>query len=230
MVKKKSGLIPGIAEQANKLVENSNKESNLEIQDTAGKMVLSVTADYNLTKDDEVNKFLEDKAREVLFVNAKSAVALGSIFQEVAEKLSGSNQYDGAYVKWLTMNNYNKATAHRHRVRYNLYSKATTDEGRGMIACLPQKHLAAINKHEDFESIIGIIDQGTTKCGLDELLFKKSLSQKKEKVIDASVIVEGFNNFFQDFKGFKVDDIEGEDAKDFSNDIKKIQKIMSKWI
>lgn len=249
MVKKKSGLVGGSAIQTDDLIGDIRKQADSlknkadqnkeaaasetpvkENENSQSEMVLSVRGNFNLTEDKDINKFLEDKAREILFINAKSAVALGSVFQEVADRLSGNNHHDGAYIKWLDMNGYNKATAHRYRVRYNLFEKSATKEGKGLIACLPQKYLSAINKHEDVGSVIEIIDQGSTKEELDEILFIKALPSKKEKIYDPAEAIEGFNSFFTGFTGFEPENIKEEDAKEFNSDMEKVKKIMSKWI
>ena len=54
----------------------------------------------------EYGDFLKQKSYELTLINAKGALALGKIFEEVYQKL-GKETGEGIYLEWLKSNNFN---------------------------------------------------------------------------------------------------------------------------
>lgn len=133
------------------------------------------------TKDLEINDFLKRKSFEVITINTKGSLALGKIYSEVFNRLSGSNRFDGYYEKWLLINGINKKTALRHRKRFEIYMKLSTENGKQLIALLPVRELEKLCQNE--ELYINHLNNGMSKDELKELLNKNLKLENEKEVI-----------------------------------------------
>lgn len=129
-----------------------------------------IEGNYDLTQDTKINSFLKIKAVEIKNVEAASRIELGRVLAEVFDNLSGSNQYDGLYEKWLEEVEINKRTALRHRKRYEVHSKINNPEGKQLVASLPERLMDKLYTHEELPLIIKKIEDGMEKKGLRDLV------------------------------------------------------------
>lgn len=146
---------------------------NVEITRVSPAPILSVECiegNYELTQDNKLNSFLKVKAVELKNVEAASRIELGKVLTEVYENLSGKNQYDGLYEKWLIEVEINKRTALRHRKRYEVYSKVGNEKGKKIIAALPERLMEKLYSHEKFPLIVSKIEDGIDRNKLKGLL------------------------------------------------------------
>ncbi len=93
--------------------------------------------DLNFIEDKNINEFLIDKTLELHSIQANASVELGKVFYEAHKELSGNNQYDGIYTKWLNTIGFNKMTALRHRKRYELFCWSHSVTSKNFVATLP---------------------------------------------------------------------------------------------
>lgn len=122
------------------------------------------------SEDKKVNDYLNLKNRDIQKVHTTARLVLGKIFQEVNDKLSGSNQYNGLYIKWLESNGFNRMTALRHRNRYNLYQIVTTDKAKGIIATLKQSDIDFITKSPNKDEVIKKLNtDGSLEITMDKI-------------------------------------------------------------
>lgn len=113
----------------------------------------------------EYGDFLKQKSYELTLINAKGALALGKIFEEVYQKL-GKENGEGIYLEWLKSNNFNRTTAWRYKQKYNLYLEVNSEKGKEIVALLPFKLISEICQHEQKDTIIELLDNGSS---LDEI-------------------------------------------------------------
>lgn len=115
----------------------------------------------------EYGDFLKQKSYELTLINAKGALALGKIFEEVYQKL-GKETGEGIYLEWLKSNNFNRTTAWRYKQKYNLYLEVSSEKGKEIVALLPFRLISEICQHEKKDTIIELLNNGSS---LDEIKY-----------------------------------------------------------
>lgn len=113
----------------------------------------------------EYGDFLRQKSYELTLINAKGALALGKIFEEVYQTL-GKENGEGIYLKWLKSNNFNRTTAWRYKQKYNLYLEVSSEKGKEIVALIPFRLISEICQHEQKDTIIELLNTGSS---LDEI-------------------------------------------------------------
>jgi hypothetical protein len=224
--RKTSGLL-SIREKSEKLKE---KSSNLE--KVSGNTVLPVKLeeDFKITEDKETNEFLVKKSIEVLRIQAKASVDLGKVFKEVHEKLAGDNHHNGVYTVWLEKNGFNKMTAIRHRRRYELYTMVNSENGKAFVATLPVRIIDSIYRQEDISGIAATITEGITRKELENMIASPEIFGGVDILpYDPKEAEKLYSEIGNIYKKVSLDKI-SEDNKDaFEKDMKRIEKILSKW-
>ena len=136
----------------------------------------------------EYGDFLKRKSYELTLINAKGALALGKIFEEVYQKL-GKETGEGIYLEWLKSNNFNRTTAWRYKQKYNLYLEVSSEKGKEIVALLPFRLISEICQHEQKDTIIELLNTGSS---LDEI--KCLLAPIPQKIEDKYINQENIFN------------------------------------
>ncbi len=136
----------------------------------------------------EHGDFLKQKSYELTLINAKGALALGKIFEEVYQKL-GKETGEGIYLEWLKSNNFNRTTAWRYKQKYNLYLEVSSEKGKEIVALLPFRLISEIWQHEQKDTIIELLNNGSS---LDEI--KCLLAPIPQKIEDKNLNQENIFN------------------------------------
>lgn len=136
----------------------------------------------------EYGDFLRQKSYELTLINAKGALALGKIFEEVYQTL-GKENGEGIYLEWLKSNNFNRTTAWRYKQKYNLYLEVSSEKGKEIVALLPFRLISEICQHEQKDTIIELLNTGSS---LDEI--KCLLAPIPQKIEDKHINQENIFN------------------------------------
>lgn len=186
---------------------------------------------FELTDDIEINKFLIEKSTELYKLHSKTALELGKIFVDVEEKLSGSNQYDGVYTKWLDKNGFNKMTALRYKRRYRLFEQLETVVGKNILMTLPQKMIdeLSLKPKEDIKKYLNLLDEGKNKQELQMVM-----GNKIEVVQIASMAGFDFSKEYEKIndklKKISFDNLDNKKKETLEKDIQRIEKILEKYV
>ena len=190
-----------------------------------------VDGDYELTQDNKLNSFLKVKAIEIKNVEAASRIEQGKVLAEVYNNLAGKNQYDGLYEKWLEEVEINKRTALRHRKRYDIYSKVKNENGKQMIAGLPERIMDKLHSHEKFQLIVKEIDSGIDKNQLKNMLEEEVTHVSPAMLIEEKPVVSFYKPVFTfERKIAKMTSEEKEKAKEeikaIIEEAKRLEKLL----
>lgn len=188
-----------------KVKKNTEKAKKEEVKETS-EITVTTSAGNNLlppdikfdnifTENKELNDFLNKKSTELTKIQASARLHLGKIFQDVFDELSGKNQHDGLYVKWLKFNGYNKMTALRHRNRLELYEQMKRDEAKSIIATAPQKLIDMTLKHEKKVEIIDNLNTFMTREQLSNFLEDEENKKLNLEPLHDFNLEENFKKF-----------------------------------
>ncbi|MGL5964008.1 MAG: hypothetical protein ACRCZ9_03720 [Fusobacteriaceae bacterium] len=130
------------------------------------------------TENEELDNYLYEKSIELLETQAKTSIELGKIFTEVQMKIE-----EGTYSSWLEFNGFSRATAIRHKRRYNLYEKLKEDK-KAIVSHLTVRELEHIYRTDE-KVYLDLINDGVT---LEEI--KKIIHKEKENLIPQSIQIE----------------------------------------
>jgi|GEM_PF-439067 len=186
---------------------------------------------FELTDDMEINKFLIEKSTELYKLHSKTALELGKIFVDVEEKLSGSNQYDGVYTKWLEKNGFNKMTALRYKRRYRLFEHLETVIGKNILMTLPQKMIDEISSkpEEEIKKYLKFLDEGKNKQELQMVMENKIEVVQIASILDFDFSKE-YEKISNKLKSISFDNLDNKKKETFEKDIQRIEKILEKYI
>lgn len=178
MVKKKnSALLSSIASKKNASVTETEARNNI--------ILLSETFNFEISQDKNLNDYLNEKGIELFSNEVNTNLKAGKIFTEVFNKLSGSNQYDGLYNKWLGEMGYNARTALRHRIRYDFFQSATNERGKEIFATLPIRLLDKLHVHRERDKVISLVNSLDidSKETLKSFIEKETLEEVNKTVV-----------------------------------------------
>lgn len=186
---------------------------------------------FELTDDIEINKFLIEKSTELYKLHSKTALELGKIFVDVEEKLSGSNQYDGIYTKWLDKNGFNKMTALRYKRRYRLFEQLETIVGKNILMTLPQKMIDEISlkPEEEIKKYLKLLDEGKNKQELQMIIESKIEVVQIVSIADFDFLKE-YERINDKLKSISFDNLDNKKKETLEKDIQRIEKILEKYI
>lgn len=186
---------------------------------------------FELTDDLEINKFLIEKSTELYKLHSKTALELGKIFVDVEEKLSGSNQYDGVYTKWLDKNGFNKMTALRYKRRYRLFEQLETVVGKNILMTLPQKMIdeLSLKPEEDIKKYLKLLDEGKNKQELKMVMENKSEVVQIASMVDFDFSKE-YKKINDKLKKISFDNLDNKKKETLEKDIQRIEKILEKYV
>lgn len=187
---------------------------------------------FSLTEDSMINNYLIEKSTELYKLHSKTALDLGKIFVEVEEKLSGTNQYDGVYTKWLDRNGFNKMTALRYKRRYKLFKQLKTPIGKNILMTLSQKQIDEISSKEEYEMILflNLLDEGKNK--------KDIQNELENNIVQIETLIStndfDFNKehkkITQTLEKISINDLNLKKRESLEKDIQRIEKILEKYI
>lgn len=140
----------------------------------------------------EYGDFLRQKSYELTLINAKGALALGKIFEEVYQTL-GKENGEGIYLEWLKSNNFNRTTAWRYKQKYNLYLEVSSETGKEIIALLPFRTISEICQSEDKNTIIELLDNGASLSEIKTLINPITTQNKIDNKIERTFNFDNFN-------------------------------------
>lgn len=156
------------------------QKSNASVTVTEPKLLdIKNRFEFKFCKDESINGYLSKKGTELYSNEVNNSLEAGKILTEVFDKFSGSNQYDGLYNSWLEVMEYNARTALRHRIRYNLFQVAITEEGKELFATLPVRLLDKLNVHEEKENFIALVNNSDIKSKEELASFMESENVKE---------------------------------------------------
>lgn len=186
---------------------------------------------FELTDDIEINKFLIEKSTELYKLHSKTALELGKIFVDVEEKLSGSNQYDGVYTKWLDKNGFNKMTALRYKRRYRLFEQLETVVGKNILMTLPQKMIdeLSLKPEEDIKKYLKLLDEGKNKQELQMIMENKIEVVQIASMVDFDFSKE-YEKINDKLKKISFDNLDNKKKETLEKDIQRIEKILEKYV
>jgi len=186
---------------------------------------------FELTDDMEINKFLIEKSTELYKLHSKTALELGKIFVDVEEKLSGSNQYDGVYTKWLEKNGFNKMTALRYKRRYRLFEHLETVIGKNILMTLPQKMIDEISSkpEEEIKKYLKFLDEGKNKQELQMVMENKIEVVQIASILDFDFSKE-YEKINDKLKKISFDNLDNKKKEALEKDIQRIEKILEKYL
>ena len=186
---------------------------------------------FELTDDIEINKFLIEKSTELYKLHSKTALELGKIFVDVEEKLSGSNQYDGVYTKWLDKNGFNKMTALRYKRRYRLFEQLETVVGKNILMTLPQKMIdeLCLKPEEDIKKYLKLLDEGKNKQELQMVMENKIEVVQIASMVDFDFSKE-YEKINDKLKKISFDNLDNKKKETLEKDIQRIEKILEKYV
>lgn len=186
---------------------------------------------FELTDDIEINKFLIEKSTELYKLHSKTALELGKIFVDVEEKLSGSNQYDGVYTKWLDKNGFNKMTALRYKRRYRLFEQLETVVGKNILMTLPQKMIdeLSLKPEEDIKKYLKLLDEGKNKQELQMVMENKIEVVQIASMVDFDFSKE-YEKINDKLKKISFDNLDNKKKETLEKDIQRIEKILEKYV
>lgn len=192
---------------------------------------LELEENFEITKIEEIDKFLQEKAKELLHIQAKASIEIGEILEEVYKKLAGVNHYNGTYSKWLEKNGFTKVTALRHRRRYEMFNIVKSDKGKAFVATLPVRVIDSIYRYDDFSGIMTIIDDGITKNELEKMIINSIIIDEVDALPYNSKETEKvFKKISKMFRNMSLEKVSDENVNSFEKDMKKVEKIISRWM
>ena len=207
----------------------TKKESLVEVTQNT----LSEYYDLNFVEDKKINEFLINKTLELHSIQANASVELGRVFHDAHKELSGNNQYDGLYTKWLDKIGFNKMTALRHRKRYELFCWSHSVTSKKFVATLPVRTIEKLYSHNEREHLVSLIEEGevNTNAQLMDLLEVKNALPNQEKHFNLKLddIKSEYNNVRTGIDGINLEKIKDEELESFYRDIEKVKKILKKW-
>lgn len=169
------------AKAAKKTAEKKEESSSVTVTELK-KVTIKNRFNLSLCEDAQVNIFLNEKGDELYSNEINSNIEAGRILTEVFDKLGGSNRYDGLYNAWLDAMEYNARTALRHRVRYNLYQTAKTEDAKELFSTLPVRLLDQLNVHTEREQLISLVNNSDIKTKKELSSFMDSEDIKEVNV------------------------------------------------
>lgn len=125
----------------------------------------------SFTENEELDKYLHDKSIELLETQAQASMELGKIFTEVQEKIE-----EGTYSTWLEFNGFSRATAIRHKRRYNLFERLKDDK-KAIASHLTVRELEHIYRTDE-NIYLDLINDGATLLEIKKVI-------QNEKIIGA---------------------------------------------
>ena len=220
-------------------VNNFKKKDEVEVITKKDSLVavtqnnLSEYYDLNFVEDKSINEFLINKTLELHTIQANASVELGKVLYEAHKELSGANQYDGLYIKWLDKIGFNKMTALRHRKRYELVCWSHSVTTKNFVATLPVRTIEKLYSHSEREHLVSLIEEGdvSTNTQLMELLEVKNILPSQEKHFNLKLddIKSEYNEVRTGIVGIDLEKIKDEELENFYRDIEKVKKILQKW-
>ncbi len=217
-------------ERFNKI--KKKKSASVTVTEAKSNMIsLENHFNFEICRDNkDLNIYLNKKGSELISDEINSNLEAGKILTEVFERLSGVNQYDGLYNKWLEVMEYNARTAHRHRIRYSLFKAATTEIGKKLFATLPVRALDKLNVHAEKVHFIELVNNSDIKTKEELISFMES-DNVKEVGEKYKPITPFYKPIFSYRK--KVEKLEASEAykalkelEEAEKEIKKIKKII----
>lgn len=173
-----------------------------------------------ITENKVLDRELCEIAIKINKITRKSRIQLGELFQAAYDKLAGDNQYNGGYTQWIGGYGFNKMTALRYRIRWNMYKGRKNIQAKELIESLPQKDIEVIESHPEKEAILAQLDGNPSN-------FTLSIEEKKvENPNDNILIPVEFANEYKDFTK-KVKKIDLTKLKE--TDIDKIHKLIERF-
>lgn len=220
-------------------VNNFKKKDEIEVITKKDSLVevtqdsLSEYYDLNFVEDKTINEFLINKTLELHSIQTNASVELGRVFHEAHKELSGRNQYDGLYTKWLDKIGFNKMTALRHRKRYELFCWSHSVTSKNFMATLPVRTIEKLYSHNEREHLVSLIKEGrvNTNAQLMKLLEVKNTLPSQEKHFNLKLddIKSEYNEVRTGIVGIDLKKIKDEELESFYRDIERVKKILQKW-
>lgn len=185
---------------------------------------------FEITGDTETDNFLQAKAKELLGVQAKASIEIGGILEAVYKRLSGDNHHNGTYTIWIGKNGFTKVTALRHRRRHEMFSIVKSNKGKAFIATLPVRVIDSIYRYDDFSGIMTIIDEGITRNELESMIVDTIFNKVEILPYNSKETEKVFKNISKMFRSVSLEKVSDENVNSFEKDMKKVEKIISKWM
>lgn len=207
-----------------KVIEESKEVLELDNELVDYKLIDEITEDSNL------RGYLKEKTHKLLLVQTNGILEIGKLLIEVKEEIGKQGSSEGIYEKWLELNGIKKTTAFRYRKRYELFS-IVNSERKGFVATLPVRIIEEIAKREDNDIYVKMINKGTTKEELENLLLEK----EEEKVKSLSSVQERTDFeimnkilLFQNIREEDLKNIDKEKKIKLDSYLKKIEQLLKK--
>lgn len=207
-----------------KVIEESKEVLELDNELVDYKLIDEITEDSNL------RGYLKEKTHKLLLVQTNGILEIGKLLIEVKEEIGKQGSPEGIYEKWIELNGMKKTTAFRYRKRYELFS-VVNSERKGFVATLPVRIIEEIAKREDNDIYIKIINKGTTKEELENLLLEK----EEEKVKTLSNVQERTDFeimnkilLFQNIREEDLKNIDKEKKMKIDSYLKKIEQLLKR--
>ena len=191
---------------------------------------LELEENFEITGDTEIDDFLQAKAKELLGVQAKASIEIGEILEAVYKKLAGDNHHNGTYSTWIEKTGFTRVTALRHRRRYEMFNIVKSNKGKAFIATLPVRVIDSIYRYDDFSGIMTIIDEGITRNELESMIVDTIINEVEILPYNSKETEKVFKNISKMFKSVSLEKVSDENVNSFEKDMKKIEKIISKWM
>ncbi|WP_319200113.1 hypothetical protein [uncultured Ilyobacter sp.] len=177
---------------------------------------------YELSGTKDIDLYLFDKATDIINITRKSRLELGETFQEVHDRLSGDNQYNGIYTKWLEFYGFNKMTALRHRNRYSLYSTMKSEKAKELVSKITDDWVNKLMKHANKEYILETLENTPTRENLAVLLSNTIT----EKNISLEFDIESeFKEFSKRSKEINLNALSENEKEELHKIITKFNKL-----
>lgn len=214
---KNSALLASIASKNVASVSVTEAISNI--------ILLSKIFNLEISEDKDLNNYLNEKGTELFSNEVNTNLKAGKILTEVFNKLSGSNQYDGLYNKWLGKMEYNARTALRHRIRYGLFQSATGERGKEIFATLPVRLLDQLHVHSERDQLISLVNSSdiNSKETLKSFMENEELKEVNEKI-------KPITSFYKPVFAFekKISKMTNDESFKALEELKKIKKEVSR--
>ncbi|SKA10379.1 hypothetical protein SAMN02745174_02564 [Cetobacterium ceti] len=176
--------------------------------------------EISISENSEENKFLLEKTKEILNVQAKASLELGRIFEEVVNRVN-----DNTYCKWLEFNGFNKTTAFRHRRRFNLFQRVISQRGKELVALCSYREIDKMYKEES--KYFNLLEDETLDYSKLKTILKSQNEDDKNNNRDVKLDFENIHELFIKLDE-KMEKLDISNQKEIKKYLNKIWKILGK--
>lgn len=203
-------------------------KNNISISEDDLKDIIDFSLINEISENQEINLFLKKQTVKLFNIQVKNIILTGEILTNVFDELAKQGSQEGIYEKWLSINNFNRATAWRYRQRFLIYDKVNEDK-KNIIASLSQKVINNLAKLDDIEKVINLVNNSLSKEEIINFAAIETIKEKETLVINEieEFEIRSFIPVFDNIEE-KINLLNEKEKKLLKKHLAEIQKILNK--